>query len=289
MEANRVTPARLLFVLGTGRCGSTLLEQILATHPDIGWVSDLPRRLARAGRALRLRRRSETYDLLGQQVSPMLVDPFRDLTAEDAAPWLERRLRRFFEDRAQREKRSVFMYKFTGWPRARLLAKVFSEAKFVHVVRDGRSVANSYVQVRWWQGYRGVPGWTFGHLSEQESRQWEATRYSWPCLAGLEWKRLMDAFEAARSEIGPERWLDVRYEDLVARPTEETTAVLRFVGLDAWEGLERELTRLGVTAGRADAYRDELRTEDVALLDSLLAPTLERWGYRADAASPPSA
>jgi Sulfotransferase family len=281
MASPRVTAARLLFVLGTGRCGSTLLEQILARHPDIGWVSDLPRGLARAGRALRLPRRSETYDLLGQEVSPMLVDPFRDLTADDAAPWLERRLRRFFEERARHENRPVFMYKFTGWPRARLLAEVFPEARFVHVVRDGRSVANSYVQIRWWQGYRGVPGWTFGHLSEQETRQWEATNYSWPYLAGLEWQRLMTAFEAARAEIGPERWLDLRYEDLVARPAEETTAVLRFVGLDPWEGLERELARLGVTAGRADAFRDELRDEDVALLDSLLAPTLERWGYTA--------
>lgn len=281
--------ARLVFVLGTGRCGSTLLEQILATHPEIGWVSDLPRRLARVGRALRLPRRSETYDLLGQQVSPMLVDPFRDLTAEDAAPWLERRLRRFFEDHTRGESRPVFMYKFTGWPRARLLAAVFPEARFVHVVRDGRSVANSYVQVRWWQGYRGVPGWTFGHLSEEESRQWEATNHSWPYLAGLEWKRLMTAFEAARSEVGPARWLDVRYEDLVARPVEETTAVLRFVGLDAWEGLEGELARLGVTAGRADAFRDELRAEDVALLDSLLSSTLERWGYAADGPAPPAA
>src|SRR3954447_9076114 len=287
MEPEQVAPARLLFVLGTGRCGSTLLERILATHPDIGWISDLPRSLGRAGRALRFRRRSETYDLLQEHVSPMLVDPFRDLTAEDAAPWLERRLRRFFEDRAQRDNRPVFMHKFTRWPRARLLAAVFPDARFVHVVRDGRSVANSYVQIRWWQGYRGAPGWTFGHLTEQESKQWEATKYSWPYLAGLEWKRLIDAFEAARSEIGPERWLDVRYEDLVARPAEETTAALRFVGLDAWEGLERELVRLGVTAGRADAYRDELRTEDVVLLDSLLAPTLERWGYPANGASPP--
>jgi hypothetical protein len=279
-EPEQVAPARLLFVLGTGRCGSTLLERILATHPDIGWISDLPRGLGRAGRALRFRRRSETYDLLQEHVSPMLVDPFRDLTAEDAAPWLERRLRRFFAGRAQDEGRPVFMYKFTGWPRARMLAVVFPEARFVHVVRDGRSVANSYLQVRWWQGYRGPPGWTFGELSEEERRQWEATKYSWPYLAGLEWKRFMAAFEAARAEIGPERWLDVRYEDLVARPREVTTDVLRFVGLDSWEGLDRELSRLRVSAERADAYRDELRPEDVALLDSLLASTLERWGYR---------
>jgi len=37
--------------------------------------------------------------------------------------------------------------------------------------------------------------------------------------------------EAARDEIGPERWIDLRYEDLVARPAEEVTAILRFTGL----------------------------------------------------------
>lgn len=272
--------ARYVFVLGTGRCGSTLLAEILAAHPDIGWISALPDPLGRVARSFRLEPRpSEAYALLREQVSPMLVDPFRDLTAEDAAPWLERRLRAFFDRRAEADGRSVFMHKFTGWPRARLLAAVFPEAKFVHVLRDGRSVANSYVQVRFWQGYRGVPGWTFGRLSEEEHRDWEAVNYSWPYLAGLEWKRLMTAFEAARDEIGPERWVDLRYEDLVARPAEEVTAILRFTGLDRWTGLERRLAALRVSGGRTDAYRDELRPEDVALLDRALAPTLERWGY----------
>lgn len=273
---------RFLFVLGTGRCGSTLLARILAAHPEIGWISGLPGKLGRVGRTLRMEPRpSEAYDLLQRHVSPMLVDPFRDLTAADAAPWLERRLRRFFEGRAEEDGRPVFMHKFTGWPRARLLAVVFPEAKFVHVVRDGRSVANSYVQVNWWQGYRGAPGWTFGRLSEAERSDWEATGCSWTYLAGLEWKRLMAAFEETRAEIGEDRWLDLRYEDLVARPQEETNTVLRFAGLDAWGGLDDALARLGVSAGRTDAYRDELRPEDVAQLESLLAATLPRWGYSA--------
>jgi hypothetical protein len=275
-----VAPARFLFVLGTGRCGSTLLAEILASHPDIGWISSLPTPLARVSRRLGLDPRpSEAYDLLGKQVSPMLVDPFRDLTANDAAPWLERRLQQFFGAHAKADGRPVFMHKFTGWPRARLLATVFPEAKFVHVFRDGRSVANSYLQVRWWQGYRGAPGWTFGHLSEEERQGWEASHYSWVYLAGLEWKRLMTAFEEAREEIASERWLDLRYEDLVARPAEETTAVLRFAGLAPWAGLESRLSALKVSEGRKDAYRDELRPEDIAQLDDVLAPTLEQWGY----------
>jgi hypothetical protein len=209
----------------------------------------------------------------------MLVDPCRDLTAEDAAPWLARRLRRFFETHAEDEARPVFMHKFTGWPRARLLAAVFPEARFVHVYRDGRAVANSLLQVPWWRGYRGVPQWSFGDLSEEERREWEAANHSWTYLAGLEWKRLMESFGAARTEIGLQRWLDLRYEDLVARPKEETAAVLRFTDLEPWEGLDATLSRLGVSEGRKDAYRDELRPEDVSLLESMLASTLARWGY----------
>jgi omega-hydroxy-beta-dihydromenaquinone-9 sulfotransferase len=275
-----VAAPRFLFVLGTGRCGSTLLAEILAAHPEIGWISTLPDPLGRVARGLRLEPRpSEAYALLRAEVSPMLVDPFRDLTAADAAPWVSRRLQQFFGRRANDQGRPVFMHKFTGWPRARLLATVFPEASFVHVFRDGRGVANSLVQVHFWQGYRGAPGWTFGHLSDEERREWEAANFSWPYLAGLEWIRLMTAFEACRDEIGPERWVDVRYEDLVARPADETTAILRFAGLDSWAGLERRLAALRVSQGRTDAYRDELRPEDVAQLEILLAPMLERWGY----------
>lgn len=286
-KTRSVTATRFLFVVGTGRCGSTLLAEILAAHPEIGWISNLPRRVANVARILPLTPHPiEAYSLLERQVSPMLVDPCRDLTADDAAPWLARRLRRFFEDHAQDGSRPVFMHKFTGWPRARLLAAVFPEAKFVHVFRDGRSVANSNLQVRWWRGYRGVPGWSFGDLSEEERREWEATDYSWPYLAGLEWRRLMTAFEAARAEIGEDRWLDLRYEDLVAEPREETARVLRFTGLAPWDGLDGTLSRLEVSEGRRDAYRDELRSEDIALLESMLAATLKRWGYATDADKP---
>jgi hypothetical protein len=277
-----VTPQRYLFLVGTGRCGSTLVAEVLADHPDLGWVPLYPGPLGRLARAPGLKPRpSEAYPLFRKEVSPMLVEMHRDLTAADAAPWLERRLRRFFDRRAEAQGRAVFMHKFTGWPRARLLAVVFPEARFVHVYRDGRSVANSLLQVRWWRGYQGVPAWGFGDLSEQERRDWEATGNSWAYLAGLEWRRLMAAFEVARDEIGSERWLDVRYEDFVARPAEGTTEILRFAGLDRWDGLERHIQRLSVSEGRRDSYRDELRPEDVAVLESLLAPTLERWGYPA--------
>ena len=44
-EGDRVSPVdgrpRMIFVLGTGRCGSTLVEEILCRHPSVGFVSNL--------------------------------------------------------------------------------------------------------------------------------------------------------------------------------------------------------------------------------------------------------
>ena len=120
-----------------------------------------------------------------------------------------------------------------------------------------------------------------GDLSAAEQRDWEAANYSWPYLAGLEWKRLMAAFEVAKAEIGPERWLDLRYEDLVARPADETKPKsLRFAGLAQGRASNIRLAGLQVSEGFGGTpYRDELRPEDVARLEDALAPTLERWGY----------
>ena len=33
--------AEVAFVLGTGRCGSTLVHEIIARHPDVGFISNV--------------------------------------------------------------------------------------------------------------------------------------------------------------------------------------------------------------------------------------------------------
>ena len=135
------------------------------------------------------------------------------------------------------------------------------------MLRDGRSVANSYVQVRWWQGYRGVPGWTFGHLSAEEQSSLGSNELFVAVPRRSRVEETDGRLRGLESEIEPGRWLDLRYEDLVARPVDETSAVLRFAGLDRWPGLESRLAALKVSGGRTDAYRDELRPEDVELLE----------------------
>jgi hypothetical protein len=295
---DRPEPARFVFLVGTGRCGSSLVQEVLSRHPDVGFVSNLEDRLGMGPAAGRwngvLYRRvpqwftvkgrlryapSEGYRLLEREVSPLVSTPFRDLQANDATPWLAGRFRSFFEQRARAQGKPVFLHKFTGWPRASFIDRILPEARFVHVVRDGRAVASSLVQMPWWQGYRGPAEWGWGPLSDADERAWRESGRSFALLAGLEWKLLMDAFERARRAVPDDRWHEVRYEDFVADPKGRVKELLSFMGLEWTEGFERGFRRHMFRADRTDAYLRDLAPADVVALERSLGRHLARLGY----------
>jgi hypothetical protein len=298
------------FVIGTGRCGSTLVQEVLARHPQVGFVSNLddklpildlggrwnnfllrraaprdPRlgpfedrpRLLERGR-LRVAP-SEGWQVLERQVSPILATPNRDLVASDATPWLEARLRGFFQRRMAAQRRPVFLHHVTGWPRAGLLHAVFPQARFIHVLRDGRAVANSWLQTSWWTGYQGPSRWYLGPLPERYATEWEAAGPSFVLLAGLGWKLLLDAFEAAHAAIPSSQWLEVRYEDLLADPRGQIAVMLDFLGLQWTTSFEAGFSRFVFETRRRDAFRRDLDTDNLTLLEHSLAGHLRAYGY----------
>src|SRR4051812_28885167 len=124
-----VSGQRFGFVLGTGRCGSTLLHELLARHPDVGFLTNVEDRFGRGPSAriqagiyrrlpaaatakgrLRLAP-SEGYRALEREVSPIISEPVRDLQAADAAPWLANRFGHFFDDRASAYGAPLFLHK----------------------------------------------------------------------------------------------------------------------------------------------------------------------------------
>ena len=128
--------------------------------------------------------------------------------AGDVTPWLERRFRAFFNERAAAQHTDTFLHKFTGWPRAGFIRGVFPSARFIHVVRDGRAVANSWLQMPWWLGFEGPDHWQWGPLPADLAAEWDESGQSFVVLAGLLWKMLIDAFDSARTVIPAADWLE---------------------------------------------------------------------------------
>lgn len=290
--------AHYAFVLGTGRCGSTLVQEVLSRHPDVGFVSNfddrfglpvgmsrwnnaiyrkVPASFTRKGRARFAP--SEAYRVLDRRVSPEVTMPAHDLTAADATPWLTERFRDFFTARAEVQRKPLFLHKFTGWPRVAFIDTVMPGAKFVHVVRDGRAVANSWLQMPWWLGHLGPEQWHFGALPERYEKEWEASDRSFVLLAGLAWKLLLDAFDEARASVPAEQWLEIRYEDVAADPPASMQRMCEFLGLADSDEFTATVRDFPFSTGRTQAFRGDLSDADVAMLTASLSAHLDRCGY----------
>jgi hypothetical protein len=161
--------------------------------------------------------------------------------------------------------------------RMQLLVRLFPEARFVHLVRDVRSVALSLVEMPEEWGTRTVP--------EGAAR----------------WRHRVGRGHAEGTALGPDRYLEVRYEDLVADSGRELRRVLAFLVLP-WDDAvlryaERGLSRVpqGSRAihgnvGRPPTttrdWREEMSREDLEAVEAVAGDLLTEMGYERAVADP---
>src|SRR4029077_17606559 len=94
-----------------------------------------------------------------------------------------------------------------------LLERLFPEAQYVHLVRDGRDAALSFLE---------MPEGTF-------SRSWAhpTTPARFACL----WRKEVSAARALGRRAGSGRYHEMRYEELVSNPGGAVSAICRFADI----------------------------------------------------------
>ena len=156
--------------------------------------------------------------------------------------------------------------------------RLFPDARFVHVIRDGRDATLSALQ-KW--GREKV--------------------YLDPYYLLKNWDRNVRAGQAAREMLGDGRYCEVRYEALVTRPEAVLREVCAFLG-ETFEPGMLDQTRLAalvgggidshgeaqrpVTDARVGRWRTEMSSFQRKLADHLAGDTLEALGYPLSGAGP---
>lgn len=135
------------------------------------------------------------------------------------------------------------------------LLRLWPEARFVHLLRDGRDVARSCIAMGWagnvWTG----------------AQRWIDAETLWS--------------ELARA-IPAERRLDVRYEDLVSDPEAVLGRVCRFLGREFDAGMldyPESSTYGRPDPSLAERWRRDLSSGELALLEARIGPLLRERGY----------
>jgi Sulfotransferase family len=295
VAAGELAPAP--FVVGATRSGTTLLRLMLDAHPEMAipsethFIPDLikayrlesatPERMCEVVTA---HRRWGDFHLDPEELLERFraIDP---INPGDAA-------RAFFQLYAEREGKTRWGDKTPGYVREmHRIESVLPEARFVHLVRDGRDVALSVLGMNW--GPSTVPEAAF---------RWK--------------KRILRAREQA-PRIG--HYVEIRYEDLV-RDTEATLRrICEFVDLPYDEEMlryhERASERLQEKARdldrgpdkapqaaearleshalatqppdpeRTERWRTEMSVEDRAVYEELAGDLLADLGYEVETAA----
>jgi hypothetical protein len=222
-------------------------------------------------------------DLLARDRARLSLDADRDgleeALARDGTPVRDYpdAVRRVYAWHARRQGKRRYGEKMPSYVvRIPLLADMFPEAQFVHIIRDGRDVALSWM---------ALPG----HDHH-------------PVSMGMMWRARVSAGREAGRRLAPDRYLEVRYERLVASPEAEVGAICRFLELEYEPEMLRFFERRDLPTRLRDnprhqrlaeplsagtrTWKRDMRGRDLELFEAVAGSLLEELGYGRGAPTP---
>jgi hypothetical protein len=285
-------PGRPLLIGGCPRSGTTLLQVTLDMHPEIGipretnfirelwWQRTRFGDLADPGNRRRVAewvfgdRAHRTRRLTHKRLDRRQAIAEVAAAAPTIGSVVERCIRLHAHDTPRwGDKRPAY----SGFVEP--LFRMFPDALYVNIVRDPRGATASQLTMGWDEPEVAV------------------------ATAAVRWEFAIRATDRAARALRPDQFLDVRYEDLVTDPERQLERILAFAGLsssgriierlahgerDGWFRGPHQQAGEPVTAAPVERWRERLTPADVALVEHVAAPFMERFGYVPAAAAPPA-
>lgn len=273
---------RPIFLIGTGRCGTTVVFEALALHDELAWFSNYNERFPRTEWASvapriyqlpllrRLPRGEKPQYLQGtarfNRILPKPSECYRKwevlcgkkfrrdfLKGTRATPEERERVKRAVRGALRWQGKPRFAAKITGPPRIEYLHSLFPDARFVHIVRQPAAVIGSWLKVDFWKHRGGYerPMWDNG-LPDGWERRWEHYGRHPVALAAMQYRAILDACRTERALLEPHQYLELAYEDFVSDPVEQMLRLLAFCSLGR---SSRLLEHVGIPGRYVDMNR----------------------------------
>jgi Sulfotransferase family len=269
----RVAPQRAerllgdpVFFIGSGRSGTNLLAKLLASHPNIAVYPSEANELWHPG--------AYPWWASDRATPPIWKDPyvFTTATLERRTPDQDRRLRAVLGafqalDRGACVVNKSVMVTFM----IAHITSVFPDARFIHLIRDGRAVALSFARFE------------KRHIAThpQRYRQWgldlrfealveEFARY---------WRQHISEIETQRTVLGLDasnRLIELRYEDLTRNPGATIEQLASFLAVNVAGFDTGRWPRID---DRNYKVREALTDDSLQRIEHIMEPELSMKGY----------
>jgi hypothetical protein len=273
------------FVVGSERSGTTLLRLMLDAHPDLAvppesyFVVELLRKRDKLERDGVADVDAVTEHLAGHRwfaYWDMPPSAVRDAVEATRGGSLPDAIRAVFGGYARMHDKPRAGDKTPAYVmQLPLLARSFPEARFLHLIRDGREVALSLAEVSWGPG----------NVLD----------------AALQWRERVERGRRGAAKVPQDRYLEARYERLVAEPDAALGEVAAFFDLSfdpamlehgdrapermPRAGREHERSFSEPRPGLRD-WRTEMPRDDLEAVEAAVGDLLEVLGYERAVPSP---
>ncbi|MFD9949391.1 sulfotransferase family protein [Nonomuraea sp. NPDC059023] len=272
---------RPIFVIGCPRSGTTMLQLMLHSHPRIA-VPPETRFLVPAYYRRRVfgdLRVASARQALAQWIATDKNTKFRELKIDkddyvresaDGPGSLGSVIGTAFRMYADRFGKARWGDKRPSYVKqVDLLLRLFPDAQFVHLIRDGRDCVSSLKEMPWY------------------------TLDSFHAIST--WAEAMDAGVKLRKSMPEDSYYELRYEDLTEDPTTEMKKLCHFLEEDFDQAMlsPREAAQVAVpvhkvwhsnthgevTKSRVGSWSTRLEDWEIALCEQVLGERLESMGY----------
>lgn len=275
-----MSSAAPFFIVGSSRSGSTLLRLMLASHSRIAIPSETWYLIALLEQfpCDRLLRESEISAVVSMMTSHytwpdmgLEATEFRHRAANLSGVRLRDLVEIVYRWHMEVEGKSRWGDKTPAYIEiVPALTAMFADAKFIHLIRDGRDVAKSFQR----QGWHGP--WMHGYTRE--------------------WLRAVELdLKLGKTPLN-ERILRVRYEDLVLHPEATLRGICAFIDerfehrMLLWRGrieeaiparekrIHSSLAR-GINPSDVGRWKREMTSREVFVAEALIGTQLSHFGY----------
>ena len=295
-----------IFVMGTGRCGLTPLMDVIAYHKDLAWPSQYLNRpyltnklflayLSRIAdwRIFNSSKKHTSYFFPKHSEATILYNscfngfssPYRDLRDDDVTSNASRKFKIMTERIIKYQDKKRFIAEYSGWSRIGFLKNIFPKAVFIHIVRDGRAVANSLINVDYWNGWGGTSKWLWGEPPLDYKKILDDYDYSFLALAAIQWKMTLNNIRSTSKLLDGNNFLEIRYEDLVKNPDSIAKKCLKFLNLDIECKIFKNNLKVAKifdankTKFRIRPWGESLDSNQIDMLNKILEKELGYYNY----------
>ena len=248
--------ASAFFIVGTGRCGTSLFKKLLRSHPDVyipeetHWIPHLfhaygllPVRhddVFRVMESFYMAKGRTSLARILRQNKLDVRDFKRDLISrlsQDGMDTLPAFLTEFYRYFAERNHATIWGDKTPDYGMCMGIIRVlWPQARFIHVVRDGRDVALSMsrnlsfrLQAAWGVNH----WWSLAWERHYRKRLWRAKRRMPVDKLFRLWQSRTDRMRDESTRLPSGTYMEVRYEDVLRDPGREVERAAEFLGFPA--------------------------------------------------------